>query len=217
MKNKKMVVAAMFAALSLGSTVVSADELVAPTEEREYIAVDSIAEYIHSRVVHTLASVDSEENEYLTNENQRLSELYQELLRKSKTKDLLIADLRGELDAQLSLGAVTQRYYFATDSRTLRGEQLEEVTAILEAVAQIDGVELVVTGRADPRGDEKYNVRLAQERIDYVLDLAKGLGVNEKAIYEVNLGEVGGVQDDSEEYFFQRYLTLELKKPPLNQ
>ena len=215
MKNTTL---ALVASVSLIGTVVSADGKGTTQEPINYIAVDSLAEYIHSRVVKEIEDqmpvevvppvIDSE----LIMEKQRLSQLYADVLAQNKSKDAQLKELGRALSNQLSLGAVTQRYYFATDSRELSGEQYTEASAILAAVSKMGDIKVIITGRADPRGDDKYNELLAQDRILFVKNLAIEKGIPFEVITTFNLGEVGGKQANSEDYFFQRHLTLELKK-----
>lgn len=121
-------------------------------------------------------------------------------------------ELSKDLQEKLSLGVLRQNYFYETNKYILSEESLITLTKVLDALSEDKGVKIAITGRADPRGDEQYNKALAAKRISYVKELALKAGFEESQIVSNNLGEVGAAQNNTEKYFFQRYLTVEISK-----
>lgn len=215
----KQIGAICVATLSLCSTSISSDLSADNDGDSSRYLVDSMAEYVYQRVkaegfeIQQKGKVDVDDIKAgFEVERQRLSLLYADVLSENQGKDMLITELKAEIGKLLDLGKVTQRYYFATAEKQLNGVQLAEAKAILSSVATMDDVQITISGRADPRGDAGFNKKLAQSRIDFVYDLAVSLGVDAGSIKTLNYGEVGELQSNAENYFFQRYLSIDIRK-----
>lgn len=215
----KQIGAGCAAMLSLCGVSVSSDLSGVNSESPSHYLVDSMAEYVYLRVQAEGLQIQQKRQPTVEDikagfemERQRLSLLYADVLSENQGKDMMITELKKEIGKLLDLGKVTQRYYFATAEKELGGVQLEEAKAILSSVASMDDVQITISGRADPRGNAEFNKKLAQSRIDFVYDLAVSLGVDEGSIKTLNYGEVGEWQENAENYFFQRYLSIDIRK-----
>lgn len=188
--------------------------------QQEYVIADSIANYVDQLV---RRNINENTNEQLKLEaehalaianqtNQELSEMYASAMVDSEERARVIEKLRAKIEKQLKNGLVTQRYFFATGEHKLNELQTKELAVALQSIAQLDDVNLKLIGRADPRGNKAYNHQLVEKRINTVHQMAILAGINEGQLFKENLGEVGGVQTNNDDYFFQRYLTIEVSK-----
>ncbi len=191
------------------------------TEEKQgYYFADSIGGYIDELVRRDISEMNAQALkeqaekalELAMQQNSELSEMYAKAIVDSEERADMIRKLRLELEEQLKNGLVTQRYFFATGEHKLNNLQHSEIEAVLQSLSEIDDITIKLIGRADPRGNKQYNHNLVEKRLDSVHDLALKAGIDEASLERVNLGEVGEIQEQKDNYFFQRYLTLEISQ-----
>lgn len=102
--------------------------------------------------------------------------------------------------------------YFEFDSSDLRSSDL----AGLEGVAgcfrdgALKGKSMIIVGRADPRGTEKYNMQLGQERADSVSTYLGGKGVGAGQMMTRSTGKEKAKGTDADSWAQDRRVDIRL-------
>lgn len=179
-----------------------------PPVEQEYHAYNSVGFYILSKLDEKIRLEQDlqEANSKISNLEAKYFDLASDI-NLSKNNNL-----EKDLHEKLSLGNLRQNYFYETNKHVLDDESLKTLTKVFKVLSNDKDVKLDITGRADPRGNTEYNHALAAKRIGFVKALALKSGFDENQISINNLGEFGEPQKNTEKYFFQRYLTVEISK-----
>jgi outer membrane protein OmpA-like peptidoglycan-associated protein len=99
-----------------------------------------------------------------------------------------------------------------------KAELLAEDRAILEQIATCvttgpgKGKALSLTGRADPRGTEEYNLGLGAKRAKNVADYLGSLGVTNPQLQQTTRGSLDAAGTDESTYKQDRRVDIELAK-----
>jgi len=90
-----------------------------------------------------------------------------------------------ELDSACQLESV----YFAFDSSDLDAHARNQIESNKRCITSRNAAQVQVTGMADPRGTEEYNLALGDRRARQVASYMARLGVSESAIEVHSVGE----------------------------
>lgn len=185
-------------------------------DEYSVTSENALGAYVVTRLQNELSKMTKERELQekvliLSNKNADLNAIYARASEEIQERDSELESLKKELERQLSLGSIHQNYYYKTGESAIFNDQLEKLTESLSILGENPNVIIEIIGRADPRGNAEFNKKLAQKRIDFVKDIAVENGFSPERVVTKNMGEVGGKHSDKEMYFFQRYLSVEIK------
>lgn len=103
----------------------------------------------------------------------------------------------------------TRRIFFATDSAELSEESRQDLTNYARCLTNANPTEdVVLRGRADPRGTEPYNQALSERRAETVASFLQAQGVTADRIRLRALGEEGMTEGMPELWPTQRRVTI---------
>ncbi len=114
-------------------------------------------------------------------------------------------DMVGLLEAGIVMDLL-----FRTDEAVLAdttGIRLHELATIL---AGMPGIHVQLDGFADERGDEQYNQRLSEQRVNFIRDQLTAAGVNDSRITAAAHGESPAQDDTVDSYALERRVSLTL-------
>lgn len=94
--------------------------------------------------------------------------------------------------------------YFDFDSATLRPEARDTLERLADYMKQNPGVTVVISGHADERGTEEYNIALGEERARAARDYLKRLGVDVARVRVISYGETRPAVQGSDEGAWSR-------------
>ena len=102
---------------------------------------------------------------------------------------------------------------FDYDDDTLLPEDRDVLEQIARCITQgpLKGRELLLIGRADPRGETEYNMVLGQERAVAVKDYLARLGVDGQRLDDTTRGELDAQGHDEDTWRSDRRVDLSLK------
>lgn len=107
---------------------------------------------------------------------------------------------------------VVTEVFFPFDSSALGGDDTARLDAAANAVCEMPGGRVVISGHADPRGTAPYNVGLSARRAEAVRDYLIRRGVDRDAIVMAFYGEDGAPRDT---FAQDRRVTVSLTDQPL--
>ena len=85
--------------------------------------------------------------------------------------------------------------YFDFNRAELKDEGITALVEVAKALRSDPNAVVELIGYTDPRGDDRYNVRLSRERVDAVTrHLVQKHGIDVRRIHAVGLGKAGGPQ-----------------------
>ncbi|SGY92610.1 Putative uncharacterized protein [Moritella viscosa] len=137
------------------------------------------------------------ESDQLISENQQITEnlLASELQNNQLQQDVLILDQQiqqisetDELNQQLVLDALQLDLLFAVNQSVIDITNQARLTQIADYLIENPTISIVLSGHADPSGQEELNINLAQQRAVAVHDKLISLGVNESNIQVHSFG-----------------------------
>jgi len=137
------------------------------------------------------------ESDKLVAENQQIAEnlLASELQNNQLQQDVLILDQQiqqisetEELNQQLVLNALQLDLLFAVNQSVIDATNQARLTQIADYLIEHDTINIVLSGHADPSGQDELNINLAQQRAVAVQDNLIALGVNENNIQVQSFG-----------------------------
>ena len=140
--------------------------------------------------------------------------LERDLRRMDRNLDALSAELqqRGsspEVTRLLQAG-IAMDLLFRTDESVLAdttGSRLHELATTLAAMPDI---RVQLDGFADERGDEQYNQRLSEQRVDFIREQLVAAGVDTSRITATAHGESPAQDDTADSYALERRVSLKL-------
>lgn len=137
------------------------------------------------------------ESDKLAADNQQITEslLASELQNNQLQHDVLILDQQiqqisetEELNQQLVLDALQLDLLFAVNQSAIDLTNQARLTQIADYLIENPTISIVLSGHADPSGQEELNINLAQQRAVAVQDTLIALGVNEDNIQVHSFG-----------------------------
>lgn len=102
-----------------------------------------------------------------------------------------------------------RRVFFATDSAALAEESRGDLTAYARCLSSATHEDVVLRGRADPRGTEDYNQSLSEQRAEAVATFLQAQGVASDRITVQALGETGAIEGMPQLWPQQRRVTIQ--------
>ncbi len=103
-----------------------------------------------------------------------------------------------------------QVIYFDYDQAEIRSDQVGALQNNARFLSQNAGVQFNITGHADERGSQEYNIGLGDRRANAVQQYLVGQGISESRINTVSFGEERPVCNDTTERCYQRNRRAEL-------
>lgn len=142
--------------------------------------------------------------------------LERDLRRMDRNLDALSAELQQmqrdsspKLASLLQAGIATD-LLFRTDEAVLAdttGNRLHELASTLAAMP---GIRVQLDGFADERGDELYNQKLSEQRVNFIRDQLVAAGVDASRITATAHGESPAQDDTVDSYALERRVSLKL-------
>jgi peptidoglycan-associated lipoprotein len=111
----------------------------------------------------------------------------------------------------MDIGNAPKFGYDSTDMATQDRDVLSQVARCL-TVGPLKGRALQLVGRADPRGEEEYNMGLGGRRADNVKSYLLNLGVDGTKLSETSRGELDASGKDEAGWALDRRVDLRLVK-----
>ncbi len=101
---------------------------------------------------------------------------------------------------------------FGFDSATIAPEDRTILAAIAKCVSEgaLRGQSLALIGRADPRGEDEYNMSLGESRADTVRRYLHDLGVHPDHVQATSRGELDAMGADEASWAKDRRVDIEL-------
>ena len=170
-----------------------------------------------------LGDADNRKNEEIDSLSAELSasrtevvKLEREMSRMDRNLDTLSAELQRlqryaspEIASLLQAGIATD-LLFRTDEAVLAdttGNRLHELASTLAAMP---GIRVQLDGFADERGDELYNQKLSEQRVNFIRDQLVAAGVDTSRITATAHGESPAQDDTIDSYALERRVSLKL-------
>lgn len=140
--------------------------------------------------------------------------LERDLRRMDRNLDALSAELQQRHSspevARLLQAGIAMDLLFRTDESVLAdttGSRLQELATTLAAMPDI---RVQLDGFADERGDEQYNQRLSEDRVNFIRDQLVAAGVDTSRITTTAHGESPAQDDTVDSYALERRVSLKL-------
>lgn len=122
------------------------------------------------------------------------------------TQAILLLD--GSLDHARDL---TVNIAFRTGDSNVTVEDIEQLTTLGKLAGGIAGMQIQVSGYADPRGAEAYNQKLSKDRAEAVAAVLTNAGVSEDRVVIAALGTNGASKTGNpDDYAMQRRVSVKL-------
>lgn len=152
----------------------------------------------------------------LTASRSEVTRLERDIGRMDRNLDTLSAELQHlqrysspEMVSLLEAG-IAMDLLFRTDEAVLAdttGQRLHELATTLAAMP---GIRVRLDGFADERGDEDYNRKLSEQRVDFIRDQLIAAGVDASRISSAAHGESPAQDDTVDSYALERRVSLTL-------
>ena len=145
-----------------------------------------------------------------------VSRLERDIDRMDRNLDTLSAELQqmqqsSSTETVSLLGAgIAMDLLFRTDEAVLAdstGRRLYELATVLAAMP---GIRVQLDGFADERGDEQYNHKLSEQRVEFIRDQLVAAGVDASRITGTAHGESPALDDTVDSYALERRVSLTL-------
>jgi outer membrane protein OmpA-like peptidoglycan-associated protein len=116
--------------------------------------------------------------------------------------------LGGSLDHARDL---TVNIAFRTGDSNLTAEDIDQLTTLGKLAGGIAGMQIQVSGYADPRGSEEYNQELSKERAEAVAAVLTNAGISQDHVVIAALGTNGASKTGNpDDYALQRRVSVKL-------
>jgi len=100
---------------------------------------------------------------------------------------------------------------FRTGDANLTVDDIDQLTALGRLANGMAGVRIQVSGHADPRGSQDYNLTLSKDRAESVAAVLTNAGLDENRVVIEALGANGNdATGNPDDYAFQRRVTVKL-------
>ena len=101
---------------------------------------------------------------------------------------------------------------FLTGEARLEPGSTERMTELAEFLTTQPDIRVALSGYADPRGDDSYNMQLSQQRIDSIEMLLQANGIDDQRITSSAFGDRQSTADEGnlDAYALERRVTIEL-------
>lgn len=114
--------------------------------------------------------------------------------------------------AQFAADSLQFQVMFLTGEARLEPGSTERMTELAEFLTAQPDIRVALSGYADPRGDDSYNMQLSQQRIDAIETLLQANGVDDQRITGSAFGDRESTADEGnlDAYALERRVTIEL-------
>ncbi len=102
--------------------------------------------------------------------------------------------------------------FFKTDDASIHSDVLPRIQQLAELVKPYPEITIQISGFADERGSDHYNLRLSQQRIEQVHKQFRQAGISSKRIQSHAYGEryAQSLKNNKEDYMFDRRVSIRL-------
>ena len=111
---------------------------------------------------------------------------------------------RSALTVEELFNSTVQPVYFDYDQAELRADQVGQLQSNLRFLAQNESIQIAISGHADERGSQEYNIGLGDRRANAVRQYLIEQGIARGRINTVSFGEDRPVCRDANEGCYQR-------------
>lgn len=117
-----------------------------------------------------------------------------------------------QLDSSLDHAReLTMNVAFRTGDAHLTAQDIDQLTTLGQLAGSIEGVKIQVSGYADPRGDQDYNVALSLDRAQSVAAVLTKAGLKEDQLVVQALGAKDAAPTGNlDDYAFERRVSVRL-------
>ena len=114
--------------------------------------------------------------------------------------------------AQFAADSLQFQVMFLTGEARLEPGSTERMTELAEFLTTQPDIRVALSGYADPRGDDSYNMQLSQQRIDSIEMLLQANGIDDQRITSSAFGDRQSTADEGnlDAYALERRVTIEL-------
>lgn len=116
---------------------------------------------------------------------------------------------RPELVSLMQAG-IEMDLLFRTDEAALVDTTGNRLAQLASTVASLPQIRIQLDGSADERGDETYNLKLSEQRVDFVRQLFVSAGVHPQRINVSAHGESTAQDENIDSYAFERRVSVKL-------
>lgn len=99
---------------------------------------------------------------------------------------------------------------FRTDEYVLADTNGDRLASLAGTLASMPDVQLHLDGFADERGDEAYNYKLSEQRVEFIRDQLVAAGIHPSRIQMSAHGEAPAQDDSADSYALERRVSLTL-------
>ncbi|MCY9861034.1 hypothetical protein OTK49_00565 [Vibrio coralliirubri] len=142
----------------------------------------------------------------------RQIEIDTNILENKRLLDARDGELKSIIENKLLLGNFEINLYYLTAETKPQKDDAELIAKIFNSVAEIPDVKIDIIGRADPRGNLKYNEKLAKGRAEFISELATNAGFINENIKQTSFVSGGKIHKNRELHFFDRNTTVTIYK-----
>ena len=112
--------------------------------------------------------------------------------------------------ASLLEAGIAMDLLFRTDEAALADTTGSRLYELATTLAAMPGIRVQLDGFADERGDEQYNHKLSEQRVDFIRDQLVAAGVDASRITATAHGESPAQDDTVDSYALERRVSLKL-------
>ena len=114
--------------------------------------------------------------------------------------------------AQLAADSLQFQVMFLTGEARLEPGSTERMTELAEFLTTQPDIRVALSGYADPRGDDSYNMQLSQQRIDSIEMLLQANGIDDQRSTSSAFGDRQSTAEEGnlDAYALERRVTIEL-------
>ncbi|KDM90915.1 OmpA family protein [Photobacterium galatheae] len=136
-------------------------------------------------------------------------------IQKVETKRLLEAkddELKAMIENKLLIGIFEYNAYYMTSESSPQKDEIELLKKVFSSISDMDHIAIEIIGRADPRGERKYNENLAKTRAEKIKEIAISSGIEANKIKVSSYVSDVRIKKNRELHFFDRNTTITIQK-----
>jgi len=169
------------------------------------------------------AAIGAKLGDTMHRKNDRLDSLELSLDDSRNTVSILeddVDDLTGEIDrlqhiarpelVSLMQAGIAMDLLFRTDESALADTTGDRLAQLAGTLASMPDIQIQLDGFADERGDEQYNYKLSEKRVDFVREQFVAAGVHPDRIKAAAHGESAAQDDTSDSFALERRVSVKL-------
>tara|TARA_B100000700_G_scaffold331687_1_gene467099 strand:+ start:39194 stop:39733 length:540 start_codon:yes stop_codon:yes gene_type:complete len=120
-------------------------------------------------------------------------------------------NFKENINNKLNSSHLLQKIYFKTDTHDINEKSLNYLYNMISALDNYQNLNYELTGYADNRGTENYNLNLAKKRIETIKELLINFDIPKRNISTINKGESEAKSyENVEDYFYDRKVEIKI-------